>query len=145
MTRRKIRTARCYRCAHEWRMRKRYPSLCPRCKSRLWRVPRIRPLRLGSGLGTTEILGPHRSEILRLGREHGATGFRVFGSVRRREATATSDVDLLVRLRKSTSWLDFSSLHAELETLLGRTVDLIEEGQLPWALRPQVEAEAEPL
>ena len=48
-------------------------------------------------------------------------------------------------LVKSASWLDFASLHADLEILLGRKVDLIEEGQLPWALRPQIEAEAVPL
>ncbi len=96
-------------------------------------------------MGIEEILLPFRSEIARLGRSHGALGFRVFGSVRRKEATASSDVDLLVRLRKSASWLDFSSLHSDLESLLGRRVDLIEEGQLPWALRPQVEAEAVPL
>ncbi len=123
-------------------MRRRYPRTCPACKSRLWRVPKIRPLRIGSGLGIDDLLAPHRSEILRVGRRHGAIGFRVFGSVRRRDATDLSDVDLLVRLRKSASWLDFSSLHADLETILGRKVDLIEEGQLPWALRPQVEAEA---
>lgn len=142
MTRRLVRVAQCYRCAHSWRMRRRYPRVCPRCKSRLWREPKVRPLRLGSGLGIDEILTPFRTEVLRVGRAYGALGFRVFGSVRRREANSSSDVDLLVRLRKSASWLDFSSLHADLETVLGRKVDLIEEGQLPWALRPQIEAEA---
>lgn len=126
-------------------MRRRYPKICPRCKSRLWRVPKIRPVTVGTGLGIQEILLPRRAEILRLGRAHGALGFRVFGSVRRREATSASDVDLLVRLGKSASWLDFSSLHADLEALLGRRVDLIEEGQLAWSMRPQIEAEAVPL
>ncbi|MCI4341359.1 MAG: nucleotidyltransferase domain-containing protein [Thermoplasmata archaeon] len=100
---------------------------------------------MGDGLGIEELLLPHRSEILALGVLHGATGFRVFGSVRRREATESSDIDLLVRLTKAASWLDFASLHADLETLLDRKVDLIEEGQLHWALRPQVESEAVPL
>ncbi len=86
-----------------------------------------------------------RGELLRVGRAHGALGFRVFGSVRRREATATSDVDLLVRLRRSATWLDFSGLREDLESLLGRRVDLVEEGQLPSALRAQIEAEAVPL
>lgn len=142
MTKRRVRLARCYRCAHAWRMRRRYPRICPQCKSALWRVPRIRPVLLGSGQGIEEVLGPVRAQILRLGRAHGALGFRVFGSVRRREAKPTSDVDLLVRLRKSASWLDFSSLRSELEVLLKRPVDLIEEGQLSWWIRPQVEAEA---
>lgn len=145
MTKRIIREAQCHRCAHAWRMRRRYPRICPQCKSRLWRVPKVRALRLGRGLGIEEVLVPFRSEILRLGRSHGAIGFRVFGSVRRREATSSSDVDLLVRLRRSASWLDFSSLHKELESVLGRKVDLIEEGQLPSALRAQIEDEAVPI
>lgn len=145
MTKRMARMAQCLRCAHSWRMRRRYPHMCPRCKSRLWRVPKLRPIKLGEGLGIEELVAPFRSEVLRAGRAHGAVGFRVFGSVRRREATTSSDVDLLVRLRKSASWLDFSSLHAELESLLGRGVDLIEEGQLPAALRSRIEAEAVPL
>jgi hypothetical protein len=119
--------------------------MCPRCKSRLWQLPRIRPIALGTGLGIEELLLPLRADILRLGRAHGATGFRVFGSVRRREATPSSDIDLLVTLDPSASWLEFASLHAELEALLDRRVDLVEEGQLSWAVRPQVEAEAVPL
>lgn len=145
MTKRLVRIAQCLRCAHAWQMRRRYPRLCPRCKSRLWRSPKLRPLRMGSGLGIDEVLAPFRSEVIRAGRDHGALGFRVFGSVRRREATSSSDVDLLVRLRKSATWLDFSSLHSDLESILHRKVDLIEEGQLPWALRSQIEAEAVPL
>jgi predicted nucleotidyltransferase len=145
MTERKIRIGRCHRCVYSWRMRRRYPRICPRCKSKHWRTPKLRPVSLGAGLGIEELLLPVRPQILALGRAHGATGFRVFGSVRRREATETSDVDLLVRLTKVASWLDFASLHADLETLLDRKVDLIEEGQLPWAIRPQIESEAVPL
>jgi uncharacterized protein len=126
-------------------MRRRYPKMCPRCKSKLWKSPKIRPVETGDGLGMNEILIPLRSEILEIGRRHGATGFRVFGSVRRGQATRSSDVDLLVRLDRSASWLNFASLHVDLEKLLHRKVDLIEEGQLSWALRPQIEAEAVPL
>ena len=142
MTARQVRTGHCYRCGYSWRMRLRYPHLCPRCKSRLWQVPRIRPLVLGHGQGIEEVLGPHRAELIRIGRRHGALRFRVFGSVRRKEAGARSDVDLLVSMRRSASLLDFAALHVELEALLGRSVDLIEEGRLPWDLAPQIEAEA---
>ena len=142
MTKRQVRVAHCARCVYSWRMRHRYPKMCPRCKSRLWKTPKIQPVQVGNGLGIEEILIPLRSEILEIGRRYGATGFRVFGSIRRRQATRSSDVDLLVRLGKSTSWLDFANLHSDLEKLLGRKVDLIEEGQLSWALRPQIEAEA---
>jgi len=40
MTKRLVRIGRCYRCNHTWQMRRRVPSLCPRCKSRLYDTPR---------------------------------------------------------------------------------------------------------
>ena len=126
-------------------MRRQYPRICPRCKSPLWRIPKIRPIEIGKGLGVDEVLGPHREEILALGRRHGVLDFRVFGSVRRREATAASDVDLIVRWRAPVSLLDVAGLQADLEHAIGRKVDLVTEGGLHWAIAPQVEAEAIPL
>lgn len=40
MTKRLVRMAHCYRCNHKWRMRRRVPSFCPRCKSKLYRTAR---------------------------------------------------------------------------------------------------------
>ena len=145
MTRRKVRIGRCYRCVYEWRMRDRNPRVCPRCKSRLWRAPKIRPVVLGKGLGIEEVLGPHRSEILRLARRYGVSSVRVFGSVRRREATTKSDVDLLVGWKKRHSLLDRAGLRSDIEGILGRRVDLVNEGGIAWPISPQIEAEAIPL
>ncbi|MCI4338897.1 MAG: nucleotidyltransferase family protein [Thermoplasmata archaeon] len=146
MTKRIGRVGHCYRCIYTWRFRRRgYPAVCPRCKSRLWNVPRIRPIVLGSGLGIEEVLGPHRAEILRLGREHGARRLWVFGSVRRREATRKSDVDLMIQWDRPVSLLVKAELNADLEETLGRKVDLVNEGGLNWAIEPQVEAERVPL
>jgi len=100
---------------------------------------------MGQGLGIEEILGPHRQEVLRLGHRYGAEGFRVFGSVRRQAADDASDVDLLVRWNHRTTLQQIARFHQEVERLLGRRVDLVEEGQLPWAMAPQIEAEALPL
>lgn len=116
--------------------------MCPRCKSRLWNVPKLRPIRLGNGLGIEEVLGPHRREILRLARKHGAESVWVFGSVRRREANARSDVDLLVEWRKPVSLLTHVVLESDLEKLLGREVDLVNEADLRWSAKPSVAAEA---
>ena len=69
----------------------------------------------------------------------------VFGSVRRREATENSDIDLMVRWKKPVSLLVRATLSVELENLLGRRVDIVNEGGLHWAVAPQVEAEAVPL
>jgi predicted nucleotidyltransferase len=119
--------------------------MCPRCKSKLWDVPKLRPVKLGNALGIEEILLPHRSEIRGLARKYGADRILVFGSVRRREATETSDVDLMVRWKRSVSLLDRAGLRSDLEKTLGRSVDLVNEGGLHWTIRPQVEAEAVPL
>lgn len=119
MTRRQIRMARCFRCVHSWRMLNRRPRVCPRCKSRYWNVPKLRPIRLGAGLGVNEVLGLHRDQILRMAREHGATRIRVFGSVRRNEADERSDVDLLVDWKPRTSLLATASFRVAVRELLG--------------------------
>jgi predicted nucleotidyltransferase len=70
---------------------------------------------------------------------------RAFGSVRRSEATGTSDVDLLVDRDPGTSLLDRAALGLELERLLHRKVDVVPEESLHWLIRPQVMFEALPL
>ncbi|MGI0132109.1 MAG: nucleotidyltransferase domain-containing protein [Thermoplasmata archaeon] len=145
MTKRLVRLGHCYRCVYTWRMRRRRPSMCPRCKSRLWDVPVARPVRLGTGLGIDEVLGPHRAAVLRIARRYGVSKVEVFGSVRRREATEKSDVDLMLTWRRPHSLLDRAGLGNDLEALLGRPVDLVYRGGLHWSVKPQVEAEVVPL
>jgi uncharacterized protein len=103
-----------------------------------------RPVRLGHGLGTEEILGPHRKEILRLARKYGARNVRVFGSVRRREATKRSDVDLLIEWapRRHPARI---GLEVALERVLGRTVQVGTIQTIPRTFRSRVEFEAVPL
>ncbi len=135
----------CYRCVYTWTPVRSPVRMCPRCKSKLWDVPKLRPVKLGNGLGIEEILLPHRSEIRRLARKHGADRIWAFGSVRRREATERSDVDLMVRWKRPVSLLDRAGLRADIEKTLGRSVDLVNEGGFHWSIQPQVEAEAVPL
>ncbi len=117
--------------------------MCPRCKSKLFDRPKIRPWKPGSGPGIEEVLGPHLSEIRALERKFKVRRLRVFGSVRRRAARPDSDVDLRVTWAKpSPSILDRRELAAALEDVLGRNVDLVSEGALHWAVAPRVEAEA---
>lgn len=141
----KIPKLHCHRCFHTWAPVKSPVRICPRCKSRLWDTPKITPVKIGSALGIDEILKPHLNEIRRLARRHGASRILVFGSVRRGNATDRSDVDLLVRWKKPISLLARAGLCADLERLLGRSVDLANEGGLHWAIAPQVMAEAVPL
>jgi len=135
----------CHRCIYTWTPRRLPVRMCPRCKSRLWDAPKVRATAIGTELGILEILGPHRTRVLTLARKYGAKRVRVFGSVRRRAANVRSDVDLLVDDLPGASLLDVARLETELGRLLGRPVDVVEEGSLPWSIRPQVMAEAIPL
>ena len=135
----------CHRCIYTWTPRRLPVRMCPRCKSRLWDTPDIRPISLGTGFGIPEVFGAYRARVLALARKYGAKRIRVFGSVRRRSADERSDVDLLVDALPGASLLDRARLETELSKLLGRTVDVVEEGTLPWSMRPQVLAEAVPL
>lgn len=108
-------------------------------------TPRIRPVELGRGLGIEELLHPYRDKIWAAVRRYGVDRLWVFGSVRRRGATASSDVDLMVRWARPHSILTRESLALELESILGRRVDLVNEGGLHWAIAPQVESEKVPL
>lgn len=146
MTKRVGRLGHCYRCYYVWRIRRRAnPSVCPRCKSKLWNVPKTRPVLLGKGFGIDDVVSPHRREILRLARRYGVRRVWVFGSVRRKEATEKSDLDLLVERFEGTSPLAPLRLGRELERIVGRKVDVGELESLDWTVRPQIEAEAVPL
>ena len=86
-----------------------------------------------------------RAAVLDLARRHGARGIRVYGSVARGQATAQSDLDLLVEWEPDRSLLDVVGLKQDLEDLLGVTVDIGSERGLHWFIRDQVLREAVPL
>lgn len=75
---------------------------------------------------TMEQLRGRREEILRLVHARGARNVRVFGSVARGQATAASDVDLLVDFEPERTVLDLSELILDLQELLDRQVDVVE-------------------
>lgn len=85
------------------------------------------------------------ARILRLADEHGARHVRVFGSRARGDATATSDLDLLVDLEPGRDLLDLIGLQQALEYALGMPVDVHTEGGLSRHVRGRVLAEARPL
>ena len=132
----------CFRCFFVWRPRTTDPVRCPRCKSRLWDVPKLSKIRRGGGQGLPEVVGPHRAEILRAVRKNKARNPRVFGSVARGTATEESDLDLLVDFDPGASVFDHVGLAQDLEDLLGRPVDVAEPDGLHWIVRPQAMVEA---
>jgi predicted nucleotidyltransferase len=80
----------------------------------------------GATIGGT--IQEQREVILRVAAKHGATQVRLIGSVARGEARPDSDVDLLVTWQDGTSLLDQAALKLELESLLGRKVDIASDG-----------------
>lgn len=94
---------------------------------------------------TDQLVKSKRQEILRIAARHGARNVRVFGSVARGEANETSDIDLLVEFEPDRSLLDQAGLVLDLETLLGRKVDVVTENGLYWLLRRRIVKEARPL
>ncbi len=92
-----------------------------------------------------ELLKEKREEILKLAAKHGARNVRVFGSVARGEATRASDIDFLVQTGPETSSWFPVGLIDDLETLLGRKVDVLTEDALHWYIRDKVLKEVVPL
>jgi len=83
-----------------------------------------------------------RNEIVQIARRHGASNIRVFGSVARSEADENSDIDFLVDLERGRSLLDLGGLLMDLQTLLGRPVDVVTEKGLRPRIRERVLREA---
>lgn len=100
---------------------------------------------VGIAMTIEETVNAKRDQILSIAREHGAANVRLFGSVARGEATADSDVDLLIDVTdKTTSWFP-SGLILDLEKLLGRRVEVVTERALTTDLRERILREAVPL
>jgi predicted nucleotidyltransferase len=94
---------------------------------------------------TMEIVRTRRDEIIRIAERHGARDVRVFGSIARGDASEDSDIDLLVSTGEETSPWFPAALVGELETALGRRVDVVTEEGLYWLLRRRILQEARPL
>jgi hypothetical protein len=92
-----------------------------------------------------DLVKSRRDEILSVARRHGVTRVRVFGSMARGDAGPTSDLDLLVDVGPNTSPWFPGGLVAELESLLGRRVQVVTERGLDQLLREHVLLEAVPL
>lgn len=92
-----------------------------------------------------QLVKEKRAEILRIASQYGARDVRVFGSVARGEDDRESDVDFLVELESGRSLLDLGGLQMELESLLGRRVDVVTTRGLKARIRERVLREAMPV
>jgi hypothetical protein len=91
------------------------------------------------------LMKKHAEQIHRIAQGHGAVRIRVFGSYATGAASASSDVDFLVELEPGRDLLDLVGLKQDLELLLGRSVDVAEEGGLSPYLREKILQEARPI
>jgi predicted nucleotidyltransferase len=94
-----------------------------------------------AGTTLTE-LRDRRDEIIAIARARGASRVRVFGSVARGDATASSDVDFLVDLEPDRNLLDLGGLLMDLQDLLNRDVDVVTESGLRARVAERVLADA---
>jgi predicted nucleotidyltransferase len=92
-----------------------------------------------------ELRRTKRLQILRVAESFGARNVRVFGSVARGKDTGSSDIDLLVDLDPDRTLMDLGGLLMELQTLLGRPVDVATEAMLRPHVREHALRDAVPL
>lgn len=92
-----------------------------------------------------ERLRRRRRRVLEIARERGIEKVRVFGSVARGEATAGSDLDLLVELKPGRTLVDLAGFRREVADQLDLPVDVATPDMLKDRLRDEVLAEALPL
>ena len=91
------------------------------------------------------LLDERREEILSIAHRYGARNVRLFGSTARGESRNDSDVDLLIDTAEETSPWFPAGLIEELQSLLGRPVDIVTADALHWLLRRRILKEARPL
>jgi uncharacterized protein len=85
-----------------------------------------------------DFFSAHRDDLRRLG----ISSLLVFGSVARDQARPDSDVDLIAEFDRPIGYLGLARVEHELETLLGRSVDLATPGMIRQEFRDRIYAEA---
>jgi predicted nucleotidyltransferase len=86
-----------------------------------------------------------RDDILAAARRNGAHDVRIFGSVARGQADASSDLDILVQFDPDRTLFDHGELVMDLQDMLGVHVDVLDVDGLRPRFRHHVMKEAVPL
>jgi predicted nucleotidyltransferase len=93
----------------------------------------------------SQVLESHRADIRRIVAAYRAQNARVFGSVVHGDDTEDSDLDILIDPTSETTLMDVAAIQAELEALLGVSVDVLTPRALPEKFRNRVISEAMPV
>lgn len=83
------------------------------------------------------------AKLIEICRQNDVSKVGVFGSMARGEATAKSDIDLLVEFSKRKSLLNVVAFERQLSTALGRQVDVLTEAALSPYLRERIMREVQ--
>ena len=78
------------------------------------------------------------TKLIEICRKNDVEMIGLFGSTARGEATAKSDIDILLRFSKRKSLLGMLRLERELSTALGRKVDVLTEASISPYLRNRI-------
>lgn len=97
---------------------------------------------LGSQAGE---LRRRRRRLLDAADKHGVNKLRVFGSLARGEAKASSDIDLLVDLKPDRTLIDLAAFRREATEILNMPVDVATVDMLKKRIRDEVLDEALPI
>ena len=95
----------------------------------------------GTTMTKDEVLTLLRAHKAALSQRFGVTQLALYGSFARDQAAADSDVHILVRFTTPPSWRQYFDVHAYLEDLLGRPVDMATHKELRAEIRPYLERE----
>jgi predicted nucleotidyltransferase len=87
----------------------------------------------------------HRHELLDVLRRYGVSNPEIFGSTARGDDREDSDLDLLVDFAPGTDLIDMVNIKAELEAVLGTSVDLIPRDGLKDRVRISAAVDLVPL
>lgn len=90
-------------------------------------------------------LRKNREKILQIANDCGLKDVRVFGSVARGEERVDSDIDILVNYGAGASLMKHAGFMVEMEKMLKRKVDVVEDKRLHWVIKDDVLREAIPL
>jgi predicted nucleotidyltransferase len=79
-----------------------------------------------------------QDKIINICRENDVSMIGIFGSTARGEDTASSDLDLLIKLSKPKSLLSIVKLERNLSEAIGKKVDLLTEGAISPYLKQRI-------
>lgn len=77
--------------------------------------------------------------------KYGVTRARIFGSYARGEAKPESDIDILITTPPAMSLFTYMDFKEQLEEELGRSVDVVSEGNINKYFRPYILPDIKPL